>query len=215
MKVSYKVVVLDDHDLIAEAIKSMLLNNEIFQFINGFNNSKSLISFLESGNDVDFVLLDLHLNIEDGIAVCKQLTLNYPQINVIILSSITQHSLVTDALKNGAKGYLPKSVSYEELIKAFNSVLVGNIFIHQDISFVPIPKKQKSTQDYLPKFTRREKEILQLILDELTTQEIAEKLSISVSTVETHRSSLLLKVGAKNVVGLIKYTLEKGLLSST
>ena len=74
--------------------------------------------------------------------------------------------------------------------------------------------QNKSSYDYLPKLTRRETEILQLILDELTTQEIADKLCITVSTVETHRSSLLSKTGSKNVVGLIKYTIEKGLLTS-
>lgn len=208
------IAVLDDHDLIAEAIKSMINEHETYQFVLGFTSSAQLIEFLRVNQKINILLLDIHLNHEDGLQVCKDLTNQFPQLSKIMLTSLTQQSLVTEALKNGARGYLPKNVSFEQLIDAFDTVSKGQIYLHPEINFVPTNNQNKSSYDYLPKLTRRETEILQLILDELTTLEIADKLCITVSTVETHRSSLLSKTGSKNVVGLIKFTIEKGLLTS-
>lgn len=124
---------------------------------------------------------------------------------------MTQSAMVMDALKKGAVGYLPKNISLEDLKEACEDVLNGKTHIHKSISFLAIDKK-KSNYSYLPKLSRREKEVLSLIMEEKTTSQIAETLHVTVSTVETHRSSLLIKTGAKNVVGLIKYTIERGLL---
>lgn len=214
MKMPIYIAVLDDHDLIAEAIKSMINEHETYQFVLGFTSSAQLIEFLRVNQKINILLLDIHLNHEDGLQVCKDLTNQFPQLSKIMLTSLTQQSLVTEALKNGARGYLPKNVSFEQLIDAFDTVSKGQIYLHPEINFVPTNNQNKSSYDYLPKLTRRETEILQLILDELTTLEIADKLCITVSTVETHRSSLLSKTGSKNVVGLIKFTIEKGLLTS-
>ena len=208
----YTIAVLDDHNLIAEAIESMLQKSEKYLFIKGFSNSKQLSSFLEADHVVQIVLLDIHLNGEDGIKVCKELSINYPEVRCIMLTSLTQQSLVLEAIKNGAKGYLPKNVGYEELITAFDTVVNGQLYLHKDLTFGPV--EGKVNNDYVPKLTRRENEVLKLIMEEFTTSEISQKLCISINTVETHRASLLSKTGSKNVVGLIKFTLEKGLLSS-
>lgn len=211
----YKVAVLDDHDLITQAIKSMLESHKTYKFIGGFTTFTECVKHINEINSFDILLLDINLKNEDGIEICKKLNKNFPEIHKIMLTSLTQQSLISEALKNGAKGYLTKNISYTDLVEAFDSVLKGKIYLHQDISFVPSVERNKFTDNYLPKLTRREKEILALILEEYTTQEIADKLFITISTVETHRSSLLLKTGSKNVVGLIKYTLQKGLLSSS
>ena len=208
----YNVGVLDDHELISEAIKSLLLSSEKYRFVGGFTNYSAFIEYLTLHDNIDILLLDIHLVDEDGLQICKELTHKFPKLQKLMLSSLTQQSLVSEALKNGAKGYLPKNVGYQDLIEALDVTLTNRIYLHKDISFLPNQNKETSLCNYLPKLTRREKEILQLILEELTTQEIAEKLFITVSTVETHRSSLLVKTGSKNVVGLFKFTIEKELL---
>lgn len=213
-ELAYNIAVLDDHDLIAEALKSMLSNNKNFVFVGGFTDQDQLLSFLKEKTKPDILLLDIHLKDQDGLKICKKLNSEFPHIKIVMLTSLTQQSIVSESFKSGAKGYLPKNVSYEDLIESFKTVLDNKIYVHRDISFVPNSPKKNSSYDYLPRLTRREKEILQLILDEFTTQEIADKLCLTVSTIETHRSSLLTKTGAKNVVGLIKYTLERGLLST-
>lgn len=211
MKSTFSVAILDDHALIPEAIRALLIDEDIYQYRIGFRNSVSLFNYLNEGNIIDILLLDIQLHDEDGVTICGEVHHHFPDIIIIMLSSNTQSAIVMDALKKGAKGFLPKNIDHEALIEAFSTTTNGKTYIHQDISLAP-SKSKTSHYDYVPKLTRREKEVLFLIIEELTTSEIAEKLFISPSTVETHRANLFSKTGAKNVVGLIKFTIEKGLL---
>lgn len=207
------IIVLDDHALIIEAIKALIEESKTIRFIEGFQTSKSLFHFLENNTLPDILLLDIQLKEEDGIEVCKLLTQKYTPLKILMLSSLTQSAIVVDALKKGAKGYLPKNINKEDLIEACYTLMEGKTYLHKDISFLPIEEKN-SRFNYIPKLTRREKEVLTLIMEEFTTNEIADKLNITISTVETHRASLFSKTDSKNVVGLIKYTLKKGLLDN-
>jgi len=206
-----KLAVLDDHALILEAIRALIDSEPTINYWGGFHTLNELESNLTTEKKPDVLLLDIQLENEDGIKICVQLSKKYPDLKIIMLSSMTQSAIVMDALKKGAVGYLPKNISLDDLKEACDTVINGKTYIHQEISFSPSSKKE-SKYDYIPKLTRREKEVLSLIMEEKTTSEIAEMLHLTVSTVETHRSSLLIKTGAKNVVGLIKYTIEKGLL---
>lgn len=206
----YNVAVLDDHALIPQAIKALLCDEESFNFTEGFIHSEAFFKFVEQGKVIDILLLDIQLEKEDGIKICEKIRSSFPKIIVIMLSSNTQPAIVMDALKKGAHGFLPKNINQQLLLESFTETLKGKTYLHPDISLVD--QKSTSQFDYIPKLTRREKEVLQLILDEMTTIEIAEKLYLSPSTVETHRASLFSKTASKNVVGLIKFTIEKGLL---
>ena len=209
----FSVAVLDDHTLIVEAISALIKNEDSLSFAGGFSQSIELFNFLTKKSSLDILLLDIQLKDEDGLKICQELKKTYPHLKIIMLSSITQVAVVMDALKKGANGYLPKNISKEDLKNACRDVINGKTYVHKEISF--IPTENNSTQnEYIPKLTRREKEILKLILEEMTTSEISSKLNITTSTIETHRSSLLNKTGSKNVVGLIKFTLEKGLLEN-
>jgi DNA-binding NarL/FixJ family response regulator len=211
MKDTYNIAVLDDHALIPEAIKALLVAESRFTYVNGFRESAALFNYLEQGSIIDILLLDIQLTDEDGIKICEKLKTTFPKLISIMLSGNTQPASVMDALKKGAKGFLPKNIDHDVLIEAFEETLKGKTYLHQDISLVASTAKN-SQYEYVPKLTRREKEVLQLIMDEITTAEISSKLLLSPSTVETHCASLFSKTGSKNVVGLIKFTLEKGLL---
>lgn len=202
------IAILDDHDLILEAIKSLIEQSENLEYSGGFKTYKALQGYLDI-NLPDILLLDIRLQDEDGIIICKTLSKIYPDLNIIMLSSLTQSAIAMDALKKGAKGFLPKNISLEQLEEACFDVMNGKTYIHKDIS---LTSQNHSKYDYIPKITRREKDVLKLIMEELTSSEIANRLSISLNTVENHRASLFSKTGAKNIVGLIKYTIEKGLL---
>lgn len=206
-----RIVVLDDHALIIEAIKSIVEEENSLKFEKGFKKSADLFQYLKNHKNIDIILLDIQLEGEDGIEVCKKLQSMFPYLKILMLSSNTQGTIVMDALKKGAKGFLPKNISLEDLVEACKAVMDHKTYIHKDISFTA-PIKHQSQYAYVPNLTRREKEVLSLIMEELTSLEIANKLCLTVSTVETHRSSLFIKTGSKNVVGLIKFTLEKGLL---
>ena len=125
-------------------------------------------------------------------------------------------SFISGMLKNGAKGYILKNSSKKELIQAIKAVYAGENYYSQEVTQNLIssmmPGKTVSSNPLFPKITRREKEILELIVDEHTTQEIADKLFISLSTVETHRANLLSKLNVKNTAGLVRIAMQKGLV---
>jgi len=205
------IAILDDHDLIIEAIKSLIEQSENLRYSGGFKTYNALQDYLSTNTLSDILLLDIRLQDEDGITICKTLSKEHPLLKIIMLSSMTQSAIVMDALKKGAKGFLPKNISLNELNKACKEVKEERTYIHKDISLIT-NKNKTSKYDYIPKITRREKEVLKLIMEEQTSSEIATKLCISINTVENHRASLFSKTGSKNIVGLTKYTLEKGLL---
>jgi len=120
-------------------------------------------------------------------------------------------------MRNGAHGFMLKNMQRTELWDCLEAIKNGNKYLHKDIEKVLLQNSLDITtagSDYIPKLSRREKEVLELIMKEMTTQEIAGALFISVNTVETHRASLLTKLGVKNIAGLVKVAIEKGLLDA-
>jgi len=211
------IVVLDDHLLITEAIEKITASNPDYVFSGGFHRFSELQNHIQQRGVPAFLLLDINLNGEDGIVVCKQLSKMYPTLNIIMLTGLTQAAIVKNAIKNGARGFMLKNMQREELWECIDEVKNGGTYLHKDIEKIMLKSSlniKSADTGYLPKLTRREKEVLTLIMQEMTTQEIANALFISVNTVETHRSGLLSKLGAKNTAGLVKITLEKGLLDN-
>lgn len=206
-----KVAVIDDHTLISEAVKSLLNDSKDYSFWKGFDSLGLFIKTCHENNYFpDFLLLDINLKEEDGLIGCEKILMLYPNIIILMLTSLTQPSLVTEAFKKGAKGFLLKNISQKDLFQAFKLTKEGQYYIHPEISF-SLESKKNSRYDELPKLSRREKEVLSLILEERTTYEIATILNVTVSTIESHRASLFSKTGVKNVVGLIKYSIENNL----
>lgn len=205
------VAVIDDHALISEAIKSLLNEQKDYTFWKGFESLDLFFKTCQNDNFIpEFLLLDINLKEEDGLLGCEKILTLYPNIIILMLTSLTQPSLVTEAFKKGAKGFLLKNSTQNDLIQAFKLTKEGHYFIHPEISF-SLESKKNSRYEELPKLSRREQEVLALIMEEKTTQEIATILNITVSTIESHRASLFSKTGVKNVVGLIKYSIENNL----
>ena len=156
-----------------------------------------------------------------GIDVCKTVTAKHPEVKVIAISMFNEESFVTEILNNGAKGYVLKNTGRDELLKAINTVLTGKSYFSDDVTETIMKglmnqrTGSKKTKKELPKISRREKEVLDLIVKEHTTQEIAKKLFISLKTVESHRSNLLAKLNARNTAGLVRITMENNLLADS
>ena len=129
-----------------------------------------------------------------------------------------EESFVTEILNNGAQGYILKNTGREELLKAIRTVNGGQSYFSKEVtqtimkSLMKHRKGSSKSQKFFPKISRREKEVLKLIMEEFTTQEIANKLFISLKTVESHRSSLLAKLNARNSAGLVRIALENHVL---
>lgn len=209
------IAITDDHQMVMQGIETMLRYEPDMVISHKYNSVATTIEGLCT-QQPDVLLLDINLPDGNGIDLCKKLTTSYPKLKVIALSSFSEIAFVKRILNNGASGYLLKNTSKEELIEAFKTVLEGGQYLQSDIQKKLLQSSlgQKRKASFIPKLTRREKEVLIAISEELTSQEIAKKLFISSKTVETHRMNLISKLGARNSVGLIKIAMEKGLLKN-
>lgn len=202
------IVLADDHTIVLDGLELLLSTFDFVKKVAKAMDENELLQLLDTGNP-DLILLDIVFGKSDGKELCKKIKKQYPEIKIIALTSYSDISTVKTAILAGFDGYLLKSEDRQTMIDAIKTVLTGaqffspqvkNIFFQQSIS------KNKST------LTKREEEILKLIVDEKTTKEIAEELFISEKTVENHRTNLMLKLDVRNVAGLVKKAITMGLI---
>lgn len=204
---SIKIFIADDHYMVVEGIRSMLLQENNIEWMGHAMTAASCMAFLYQ-QQPDVLMLDINMPDKSGIDLCKEIKEKYPDIYIIGLSSFNQQSYIQKMMQNGASGYVLKNASREEIVNAIESVISGNIFLSTEASITM--RENKDAQ--IPVITRREKEVLQLIAEGLINKEIAEKLFISHTTVDTHRNSLLSKFDVKNTANLIKLAAQYNLI---
>ncbi len=202
-----KVFIVDDHYMIIEGIHSLLQYQKDMEWLGHAMTAASCLAFLQE-QQPDVILMDINLPDISGIDLCKVVKTNYPNIHIIGLSSFNQQSFIQKMLDNGASGYLLKNATQEELVYAIKAVNEGEIFLSDEAELTV----QKNENSKIPIVTRREKEVLLLIADGLTNNEIASKLFISITTVDTHRKNLLAKFEVKNTASLIRMAAQTQLI---
>lgn len=200
------VFIVDDHYMVIEGIRSLLQNEKEIDWMGHATNAASCLAFLKQ-QQPDVILMDINLPDKSGIDLCKEVRAKYPSIFVIGLSTFNQQAYVRNMMENGASGYVIKNADKEELLEAIQTVVAGKNYLSFEVSH-----SIKETGNALPPISRREKEVLQLIAEGLTNSEIAEKLFISIPTVNTHRKSLLEKLEAKNTALLIGKATKLGMV---
>jgi len=199
---------------VLRGIETMLEDSDIITIIATYNLGKQLLG--EIGKNVpNVLLLDINLPDSNGIDLCKELTKKYPELAIIGLSNYSETGFIKNMLRNGAKGYLLKNTGKQELITAITTVHKGTNYLPRSIQDILLNDSigSPSQISFIPKLTRREKEVLNLIAKEHINQEIADILFISSKTVESHRNNLIQKLGVRNTAGLIRVAVEKGLLT--
>jgi DNA-binding NarL/FixJ family response regulator len=208
-----RIAITDDHEMVLKGIETMLSNTPEIKVVGTYNNANETLKNI-SKDKPDILLLDINLPDMNGISLCKELVKKYADLKIIALTNYEEVSFVKRILNNGAHGYLLKNTDKLELIEALKTVLSGEKYLQRDIKEKLLfgSKSNNTTNSLVVNLTRREKEVLQGISEELTTQEISAKLFISPKTVETHRMNIMSKLGAKNSVGIIKIAIEKQLL---
>jgi DNA-binding NarL/FixJ family response regulator len=207
-----KIAITDDHTIVIEGIKTMLKSNKEIEVVQSFENLKD--TFEKLIPTIEILLLDINLPDGNGITACKTLLEQFPNLKIIALTNFEDSLFIKQIIKNGAMGYLLKNTTKTELSEAIKEVLNGNRYLPKKISDILLNDSiglDNSTY-FIPKLTSREKEILNLIIKEFTTEEIASQLFISTKTVESHRSNLIQKLGVKNTAGLVRVAFEKGLV---
>lgn len=211
------VLIADDHTMFVDGIESILGGEPDFFVVGKSHDGPSVLSFLEH-HKVDIILLDINLPGLSGIEVCKHINAHHKDVKVLAISMFNEESIVTELLNNGGKGYVLKNTGRAELLTAIRTVADGESYFSKEVtetimkSLMNQRKSSNNSEAFFPKLSRREKEVLKLIAEEYTTQEIADSLYISLKTVESHRSSLLSKLNARNSVGLVRTAIENGFL---
>lgn len=211
-----KVSIIDDHPLATNGISNMLKEYPEINIGGVHHTAPSLLESLAS-EQPDILLLDIILRGSSGKDLVPLIRKDYPGIKIIVLTSLDAPTMVSGMMRRGCNGYLLKDTDQQTLYDAIISVAAGNEFIEPSLKEKMVQNlfnfsNNASTEKSIPEITIREKEILQLIADELTTQEIADKLFISFRTVENHRYSLMQKLVVKNTVGLVKVAIRLGLV---
>lgn len=204
-----KVVVVDDHPLVIQGLRSSLGEDNTIEVVNCFESASDLFDFLKR-SVVNVVILDVNLPDMNGVDICEKITKKYAHVKVVGLSTYNDPSIIKQMVKNGAKGYLLKNVTSKELAMAIHQIHDGQSYFSGEIQ--KILADSIFDNNAIPKLTRREKEILSLVAEGITTPKIAEKLVISPLTVETHRRNLIQKMGVTNAAQLVKIAIEQKLI---
>ena len=211
------VFVVDDHQIFLDGIVSLLDDEPNIKIVGTAHNGKEAIDRIKSSK-VDVVLMDINMPEMDGIEATKQLKKINPDIKILMLTMHSEARFIKECLEIGAKGYVMKNISKDDLLKAIETVYQDKSYLDQNsqeklISSMSNAEEDNRNYDELAaQITQRELEILQLIALGLTSQDIANKLFISKNTVETHRKNMLAKLNVNNTAALLKIAYKKGLV---
>jgi DNA-binding NarL/FixJ family response regulator len=211
-----KVIIIDDHKLFTNGLSS-ILEGIGQRVMSTFKNGKEAFLYLQN-NEIDIVFTDINMPEMDGLKLCKKLKRDNVKAKIIILSMYEDPNIIKEAFECGASAYLSKNTEKEEIIKAIEKSLDNKKYVNKRL----LKKKEREEEEEEEeedtftlkyKLTLREREVLQLLLDESSNKQIGETLNISTRTVETHRKNIMLKLDVKNNTGLIKKTLSYQLFS--
>lgn len=204
-----KLFIVDDHQMLIEGIKSLLQDEPNLKIVGTATTAELCLQFF-STQTADVILMDINLPDLSGIDLTAKLLEKYPKLKIIALSTFTQGTYVRKMMESGAKGYLLKNASKFEILKAIETVNSGQNYLTQEAQ--EALKYEINLQNKLPKITKREKEVLVLIVEGLTNHDIAEKLFISIDTVDSHRKNLYSKLNVNNTAMLIGFINENKFL---
>jgi DNA-binding NarL/FixJ family response regulator len=214
-----KVVIADDHKIIRVGLRGLLEREKDIAVVGEAENAEDIEKLL-ADQPADVILMDIDLGEVDGIVATKRVKELFPSLQVLGLTMHEEPDYIIKMLEAGASGYLLKNAGREELLTAIHTVAKGDSYFSQKVSATLLQAvtrqkmaspEVKKTQIQTP-LSEREIEVLKLIAQEYSNGEIAEKLFISIRTVDTHRRNLLEKLQVKNTVGLVKYAISKGLI---
>jgi DNA-binding NarL/FixJ family response regulator len=207
------VAIVDDHAVVINGLMAMLSHNSEINVVYTTTRGTELLHYLAAQQPA-VILMDIQMPEISGIDLCKQVYKTYPQIKLIAFSSFDDTHYIKQILRSGASGYLLKIADQHTIVTAIKQVLEGEEYIDESVKKLLIQESisgQRRSVFDIP-LTRREKEILKLIAEGLSNQEIADKLFISLRTVETHRFNLTQKLDVKNAAGLVKEAIKRGLV---
>jgi RNA polymerase sigma factor (sigma-70 family) len=211
-----KILVADDHRIMRDGLRSLIAKQSGMEVVAVAENGRTAIK-LTRKHKPDVIVMDINMPDMNGIDATRQIVAEFPGTKVVAFSMHSDRQFVTGALKAGVSGYLQKDSAFEELARAIRTVMTNQTYLSPKITGTVIKdyKEQLSANELssLPALTAREREVLQLIAEGRSTRQIAERLNVSVKTIETHRSKIMEKLDIRNIAELTKYAIREGLTS--
>ncbi len=207
-------MIVDDHQIILDSLALLFDMMEGLEVIQTQNDPRKVMTDLERMKP-DVLLVDYSMPYMNGVELTLQVKETYPALRVLMLTVEDQADSIQDAYRAGVSGYVMKKADRHELEQAVRAVSNGQLYFSNEVMrTIMLHQPVREQDDHLDKvsqLTKRELEIIGLIAQELSTQEIADALFISVGTVETHRHNIMRKLDVKNVVGLVKFAIKYNL----
>ncbi|MEO8405066.1 MAG: response regulator transcription factor [Chitinophagaceae bacterium] len=217
MATTIRLVIADDHEIFRDGLALMLSRQQHIQLVGQAANGRELLSLVRDLQP-DIIMTDVKMPLMDGIEATRYLSSHHPDVRIIALSMFDEENLIVDMLEAGAKGYLLKNADKQEILDAIHSVYEERpYYCHHTSSKLASLISKSKFNPYKKKeaiiFTDREIEIIRLICQQLTAQEIADKIFISKRTVEGHRTRILEKMNVKNTAGVVIYALKNKIVA--
>lgn len=207
----FRVLICDDHRIVLDSLSMLISTMKDLQVVATVNDPREVVGLLAE-LDVDVLLTDMTMPHLDGVALSSLVMEAYPEMKVLMLTVAEDEATIKKAFRAGVKGYVMKKADRSELETALLTVARGEQYFSNEVLKELISPSLEKEETPLENVTRRELEIIRLIAQEMSTNEIAEKLFVSTGTVETHRHNILRKLGVKNAIGIIKYAMKHNLL---
>jgi len=207
-----RVLLADDHEILLESLATSINTSDTIEVVATATNGEEVIRKLEV-HEVDVLVCDMQMPVMDGISTVLQVRQLYPNIKILMLTMLDDVEPITKAIQAGASGYILKKSKKTELENAILAVASGKKYFNEEIISSLMKQEEEVFNDFHPQsLTERELEILVLIAQENSSPKIADKLFISINTVETHRKNIFRKLNIKNLAGIIRYALQHKLI---
>jgi DNA-binding NarL/FixJ family response regulator len=215
-----KILIADDHEFILDSLEILLSSIQDCEVVGIYTSGNALLKGLELHDDIDLVMSDYNMPEMNGIELTYQIRQRFPNVKVLLLTVSEDVGTIQEAFQAGVSGYVMKKAGKAELEKALQTIVSGQKYYSESVVFELLNRNKSmadvvgnSVKSELAILSEREIEIIKLISQELSTNEIAEKLFLSPATVETHRHNILKKLRLKNSIGLVKFAMKNGLIS--
>lgn len=212
MSDSIRILLVDDHQIILDSLSLLFDLMDGITLVDTVNDSRKVLQILEE-KTIDILITDMSMPYMNGIELSFQVKEKFPDMKILMLTVNDQGDRIQDAFKAGISGYVMKKAGRIELESAIRTIAAGQLHFSQEVMRTLLSSKEGDDQfEKIKHLTKREVEIIKLIVREYSSAEIAEELFISQGTVETHRHNIFKKLDVKNAIGLVKFALKYKLI---
>lgn len=206
-----RILITDDHEMIRNGLSALIRGESDIHVVETAENGEEAVNVCQK-REIDVVLMDVMMPVLNGVEATKRIKETSPDTKVLAVTINDEPRFIKEVLTAGASGYILKHSSKEEILKAIRDVANNKHHFGADVLAKISTEFTQLDKDSKPMLTKKESEVLRLIAQEFTNQEIADQLNCGIRTVDTHKRNLIRKLEVKNVVGLVKYALKMGVV---